>query len=66
MTLTPANQAYIDGLDVYTLLARVRNAPLGDPWFEGETGTYWMQRLAQVRAQDDAAYVEASKEIGWS
>ncbi len=65
MTLTPDNKTYIDSLDVYTLLSRVRFALPGDEWFQGETGAYWMERLNAVRAQDNEAYVSASKDMGW-
>jgi hypothetical protein len=65
MDLTPENKAYIDASDIYTLLYRVRFAPVGDPWFTGETGDYWMKRLAKVRAEDDSAYVQASQDMGW-
>lgn len=65
MDLTPEHKAYIDSCDIYTLLFRVRFAPVGDPWFQGETGAYWVKRLAEVRAQDNNAYVAASKDMGW-
>ena len=65
MTLTPERRAYIDSLPVATLLSRVRFAPVGDPWFQDETGDYWMKRLSEVRSQDNAAYVAASKDMGW-
>ncbi len=64
MMLTPENKAHIDGLGVYALLKGVRCSPLGDEWFEGETGVYWMTRLREMRTQDERAYVLASKEIG--
>lgn len=65
MDLTPENQAYIDALPVYDLLFKVRFTPVGDEWFQGETGDYWMKRLMVVRTKDDAAYVRASKDMGW-
>lgn len=65
MDLTPENKAYIDSCDIHTLLFRVRFAPIGDPWFQGETGDYWMDRLSTVRAQDEDAYIRASKDMGW-
>lgn len=65
MTLTPANKAHIDGLSYYALLAKWRHAPAGDPWFEGETGTYWADSMRYLRDQDQGAAVQASKDIGW-
>jgi len=65
MQLTTENKAHIDSLDVRALLGRVRHAPIGDLWFQDETGEYWMKRLAQLRLQDGGAYVAASKDIGW-
>ena len=63
MTLTPENKAHIDELNVYDLLNGVRYAPVGDPWFQGETGAYWLKRLAELRNQDQGAYVSASKAL---
>jgi len=65
MTLTPENKAHIDSLDVYALLYKVRFAPVGDEWFQGQTSEHWLKRLSEVRAQDNDAYVRASKDMGW-
>lgn len=65
MDLTPELKAEIDSHDVYTLLRCVRFAPIGDQMFQGESGEYWMKRLAEVRRQDNEAYVRASKQMGW-
>ena len=66
MTLTPELKAAIDKKDVRTLLSRVRFAPIGDAMFQGESGEYWLKRLAEVRDQDNDAYVAASKSLGWN
>lgn len=63
--LTEARKTYIDGLDVYQLLQKVRFAPVGDIWMQGEVGKYWINRLEELRLQDGKAYVAASKELGW-
>lgn len=55
----------IDALSVQELLSVQRFAPVGDPRFQGEEGQYRMARLAELRSQDNAAYVSASKSIGW-
>ena len=64
MTLTPERKAHIDGLSYGALLSRWRFAPIGDPWFQDETGKYWGERMAELRAQG-ADHVGASKAIGW-
>lgn len=64
MDLTPENKAYIDKLGYEELLRRWRFAPVGDPWFRGETGAYWGERMAKLRAEG-ADHVGASKRIGW-
>lgn len=62
---TPEDKARIDLLSVYQLLETVRYAPVGDERMSGEAGDYWLRRLTEVRAQNEEAYVAASKEIGW-
>mgnify|MGYP001575129176 FL=1 len=64
MKLTPANKAAIDVKSYEELLRYWRFAPAGDPWFEGETGDYWKERMKQLREQG-ADHVGASKHIGW-
>ena len=63
MNLTPENKASIDARSYEGLLSHWRFAPAGDPWFQGETGKYWGERLAQLRTSSD--HVGASKAIGW-
>lgn len=65
MELTPENKKMIDSLNYRELLARWRSAPVGDEWFQGETGTYWSQRMTELKRQDPAEAVRASKDIGW-
>ena len=67
MDLTPDNRAHIAALTLEELLRRWRFAPVGDPWFQGETGSYWARRMTALRAAsgEDAAHVRASKAIGW-
>lgn len=64
MELTPENKRHIDSLDYEGLLRHWRFAPVGDPWFCGETGEYWAKRMKELREQD-ADHVGASKKIGW-
>lgn len=64
MDLTPENKDKIDNKTYKQLLYHWRFAPIGDPWFQGETGKYWSKRMAELRDQG-ADHVGASKSIGW-
>ena len=68
MELTPENKATIDDKSYLDLLRHARCAPAGDKWFEGATGTYWVERMRNLKAQPggDAEHVAASKAIGWN
>jgi hypothetical protein len=65
--LNAKNKAYIDGLNYYQLLQYYRFARAGDPWFQGETGIYWGDRMNELRSKEGGqeAHVAASKGIGW-
>ena len=67
MKLTPERKAIIDAKSYEQLLSGWRFAPVGDPWFQDETGEYWGERMKELRdapgGQD--AHVRASKTIGW-
>ena len=65
LVLSPELKAYIDSLDVMSLLHTHRFAPGGDPRFQGAEGEYRVKRLAELRDKDPGAYVSASKAIGW-
>ena len=65
MELTEANKKHIDGLSYCGLLEHSRYAPIGDPWFEGETGKYWVRRVAEKRDENPTGAVADSKAIGW-
>ena len=67
MDLTPENRAHIDSLSYRQLLTHWRFAAVGDPWFQGETGGYWGERMAILRREPggDDEHVRASKSIGW-
>ena len=67
MKLTEQNKAHIDGMLYEDLLLRWRFAPVGSPWFQGETGDYWSQRMAELRKQPggEERHVAASKAVGW-
>jgi hypothetical protein len=65
MDLTPTLKAEIDAMTIRQLLGKSRFATIGAPLFQGESGTYFMKRLAEVRDQDNAAFVQASISLGW-
>jgi hypothetical protein len=64
--MTEEIKAQIDAMDYHSLLRRWRFAPVGDPFFQGETGEYYQKRMDAKREEvghDEA--VRASKQIGW-
>lgn len=63
MSLTPENKAHIDNLSLHDLLEHWRFAPVGDPWFQDETGEYWGKRMAELRDQNIDAWVATSKAL---
>lgn len=67
MKLTDDKKKYIDSLSYESLLSRWRFAPVGDPWFQGETGSYWGKRMCELREQPGGhdRHVAASKSLGW-
>ena len=64
MNLTEENKAHIDSLSYEGLLSYWRFAPAGDPWFQGETGEYWRERMKEAR-YEEADPARVSKRIGW-
>lgn len=64
MDLTEKNKAHIDAMSYESLLSQWRHAPVGNAWFQGETGDYWGKRMAELRSAG-ADHVGASKSIGW-
>lgn len=65
MKLTDENKKHIDSLSIFDLLRGIRFSPSGNPWFQDETGKYWMDRYAELRSADNEAAVAASKALGW-
>lgn len=66
MDLTPENKDYIDSLSLEELLRQNRFCLPGNPWFLGETGSYWMERMHEKRQEEGPeAWAAASKRIGW-
>jgi len=67
MDLTSENKEHIDNMSYESLLSQWRNSPDGNPWFQGETGRYWGERMNELRPKSggDSEHVRASKSIGW-
>ena len=66
MDLTTENKQHIDNLSYEELLRENRYAPIGDPWFQGDTGEYWLERMEKEKMLcGGGAAVAASKRIGW-
>ena len=59
MELTKENKQYIDSMSYMSLLSQWRYSPVGNPWFQGETGDYWSKRMAELR--DTVDHVAVSK-----
>jgi hypothetical protein len=67
MRLTKENKKHIDSLSYEQLLSQWRFAPMGSPWFRGETGDYWgsaMNTKKKEIGEDKASSI--SKDIGWN
>lgn len=65
MKLTAENKEHINSIDYEELLREWRFAPAGNLWLEGETGKYWGERMAKLKAENPGGAVAASKSIGW-
>ena len=67
MDLTPELKKQIDSRSYESLLQEWRFAPSGKPIFQGESGKYFGDRMAELRAQPggNERHVSASKSIGW-
>ena len=56
---------WIDDADYESLLSKWRNAPAGNPFFQGDIGKYYTKAMAEKRSQvGNAEHVRASKSIG--
>jgi hypothetical protein len=56
----------IDAMSYESLLRLWRNAEVGSPYFQGEVGTYYRNRMTEKRVEvGDKEHVRASKSIGW-
>jgi len=56
----------IDGMTYHEMLRAWRNAPAGDPLFQGETGQYFQKVMYEKKnALSPGEQVAVSKAVGW-
>ena len=66
LSMTQDMKRLIDDMDYEFMLNRWRNAPCGDPLFQGEAGNYFAEAMRRKRNEvGSAEHVKASKRIGW-
>lgn len=66
MRLTDDLKSAIDSLSYGDLLCKWRFAKIGDPMFDGESGTYFSERLKKLKEEVSISeHVSISKELGW-
>jgi hypothetical protein len=63
--MTPAEKQWIDNASIYDLLYKNRFEPSESGYFAGRRGVYHLKIMNQRRAKDNAAWVAASKSMGW-
>ena len=57
---------WIDRASYEDLLRKWRNAPVGSPFFQGEIGDYYSEKMKQKRIEvGPAEHTRVSKSIGW-
>lgn len=65
MRLTKKVQLKINQMTIEELIQKSRFAPPGDPLFTGNSGTYIMNRVLELRVKNYAVWKAASKQVGW-
>ena len=63
--MTDEQKAWIDNASIRELLCKWRFASVGDPFFQGDVGDYYQKVMTAKKSADNAAWVAASKSIGW-
>ena len=64
MLLDPKTKMRIDHMTYEELLRKWRFAPAGDMMFQGESGTYYSKRMAELRDRESNP-AAVSKTVGW-
>ena len=66
MELTEDLKKLIDKMSYESLLRKWRfDTPGTNSIFAGDSGEYYAERMAELKASDPAGAVDASKRIGW-
>jgi len=66
MMFTKEEKSWIDNASIYALLYKWRFSPSGDMYFQNkERADYHLKVMNEKRDKDNAAYVSASKSMGW-
>jgi len=66
LTLNIKTKAIIDAMSYAEMLKMNRFAEVGNPWFVGDVGTYFMTTMQRKKmALTPEMRVEISKAIGW-
>ena len=63
--MSETEKQWIDNASVYDLLYKNRFEPLESGYFSGERGAYHLDILDKRRAENNKAWVAASKHMGW-
>jgi len=63
--MTKEQKDWIDNTTLELLLSKWRFSTMGDPWFQGECGTYYSSVMNEKRNADPEAWTTASKRVGW-
>ena len=56
---------WIDKATHFELLRLNRFEPAGSPWFKGEVGKHFFERMRALKEADPAGAVRDSKDLGW-
>lgn len=66
MNVDSGVKKWVDEASYEQLLSRWRFAPVGDSFFQGDNGKYYVKVMAEKREQvGNSGHVAASKSIGW-
>jgi len=66
MTLDIKTKATIDAMSYFDMLKKYRFAEVGNPWFVGDVGTYFMTTMNRKKmAMTENERVAVSKAVGW-
>ena len=64
--MTEETKKSIDSMGYEGMLSLWRNARVGHPYFQGETGDYFKEAMFKKRDANPGASVAASKSVGWN